>query len=182
MGVITGVKSLISYFLISLTVTATCQTLEETRELFHGAVLNAEESKTFHESMKEVDDEDASLLAYQAVSEAMLAQVVWNPFTKFSQVLKFDKKITQAVEMDPENIEIRFLRLAIEYNLPDFLGMGTHVKEDLEVILANMKEVGSIGVDPSYGRYIFYFLESSDLCTHDQILAMKETLNKASSM
>ncbi|GAB4230318.1 MAG: hypothetical protein Tsb0034_02160 [Ekhidna sp.] len=157
------------------------QSLIEIRKEFHAAVLNSEESKAFHAYIHSVDKTSPTVLAYQAVSEAMLAQVSWNPFTKLSLVFKYDRLINEAVAQDEQNIEIRFLRLAIEYNLPSFLGLSTHMDEDLGLILENMQSVQSMDVDPFYGRYIFYWLEHSDLCTHEQIAAMKETLELQSS-
>ena len=138
-----------------------------------------EKSRDFHSFIKDIENPDATILAYQAVSEALLAQVLWNPFSKFSQVMKYEKKIKEAVGLDSGNIEIRFLRLAIEYNLPSFLAMSTHIEEDLDMIIMNMETVSSINVDPEYGRYIFYFLESTALCTEDQIMAMRKSLAQA---
>lgn len=155
------------------------QSLKEVRESFHAAVLNIEECKTFHSLLEGYkESNDPTIMAYRATSQAMLAQVVWNPLTKLSQVVKYNKQMTQAVAADPENIEIRFLRLAIEHNLPSFLGMSTHLEEDVNKIMKNMNSTGSMDLDPSYGHYIFWFLENSGLCTSNQVLAMKESLSE----
>ena len=172
-------KVFFGLLLVTLGLELGAQTLSEVRNAFHQAVLDPKESRTFHDFLKEVDEADPTLQAYKAVSEALLAQVVWNPFSKFSQVLKYNKLIEKAVIRDQQNIEIRFLRLAIEYNLPAFLGMSTHMEEDLGIIVSNMESVNTMQVDPGYGRYIFYFLESTELCTSEQILAMKENLSEA---
>lgn len=137
--------------------------------------------RDFHSYFEDAEHLTPTIQAYRAVSEAMLAQVVWNPFSKLSQVMKYDKQMEAAVNSDPENIEIRFLRLAIEYNLPSFLGMSTHIEEDIDVILENMTTVNSLEIDPGYGQYIFWFLETSELCTPDQVMAMKETLTRQTS-
>ena len=167
-------------FALLISISVTSQTLTEVRKEFHKAVMTPEKSREFHNFIKNIDEPSPTILAYQAVSEALLAQVLWNPFSKFSQVMKYEKKIKQAVVLDNSNIEIRFLRLAIEYNLPSFLAMNTHIDEDLDMILMNMESVASINVDPDYGRYIFYFLESTELCTDDQIMAMRKSLAQAS--
>ena len=155
--------------------------LESVRKAFHKAVIDEAESENFHSMFSEIEGSSPTIAAYRAVSEALLGRTQWNPFSKLTQVHKYQKAIAEAVSLEPDNVEIRFLRLAIEYNLPPFLGMSDHVQEDLEVILDNMDSVSSLNVDPGYGRYIFYFIESTELCSSDQILAMRESLGGQSA-
>ena len=170
----------IGVFLFSLLGNA--QSIETIRKEFHKAVLNPEMSEDFHAYMKNCEQSSPRVQAYKAVSEAMLAQVVWNPFTKLSQVRKYREAMTIAVESSPDNIEIRFLRLAIEHNLPPFLGMSEHVNEDLSLILEHVSSEKSISFDPGYTRYICYFLEHSGLCSSDQVLAMRQTFEEQNSL
>lgn len=138
--------------------------------------MNESESRLFHDYMQKFESPTPALTAYQAVSEAMLARVLWNPFSKLTQVKKYQEIMAQAVADEPRDIEIRFLRLAIEYNIPAFLGMSEHVEEDVDMILNNLSAASALGLDPSYGQYIFYFLEQTNLCSEDQILTMKNSL------
>jgi len=173
------VRLKLSYLLTFIALSASSQSLTEIRKEFHKAVIEPEERvKAFHAYLEDIDNPDATIQAYQAVSEALLAQVVWNPFSKLSQVRKYDKLMEEAVISDEMNIEIRFLRLAIEYNLPSFLGMSTHIEEDLNVIVKNLESISSMNVDPSYGRYILYFLENTNLCSNDELIAMRDTLGQ----
>ena len=153
-------------------------TLEGAREAFHQAVMDEEESRAFNKYMRTFDEPTPVIAAYQAVSEAMLARVLWNPFSKLAQVRDYQKAMEAAVALDPNDIEIRFLRLAIEYNIPAFLGMSEHVEEDVAMILENLSSAASLRLDPAYGQYIFYFLEQTDLCSDDQILAMRASLEE----
>jgi len=160
--------SLVSFFLM-----AQDEELNKVRKAFHKAVVDEAESKSFHSLFSTIKSSSATIDAYQATSEAMLARVLWNPFSKLEQVKKYDSQIEKAVGEAPNDLEIRFLRMSIEYNLPSFLGMKEHIEEDLEVILNNLASVSSLKVDPDYGRFIFYFIESTGLCTPEQIKDMK---------
>ncbi|MFK7952122.1 MAG: hypothetical protein AB8B73_04700 [Ekhidna sp.] len=160
--------------LISISVNS--QSLQDARSSFHKAVMKPDASREFHETMESDLDRSATLLAYQAVSEALLAQVIWNPFSKLSQVMKYDRIMQEAVMNDPDNIEIRFLRLAIEVNLPDFLGMSEHIQEDRDMIVQNMSEVRTMNLEKSYGQYIFFFLNEAGLCTEEEIDLMESVL------
>ncbi|MEO9872918.1 hypothetical protein [Ekhidna sp.] len=154
------------------------QSLSEIRSEFHAAVKTPDTSKDFHKFISEIENPNSTAKAYQAVSEALLAQVLWNPFSKLSQVMKYDKIMKEVVESDPTNVEVRFLRLAIEFNLPSFLGMSTHLEEDLNKIVNNLSNISDIQVDPMFGKYIFYFLEDTKLCSEQQLLQMKQSFNK----
>lgn len=157
------------------------QSIENVRKAFHEAVLKPEVSRDFHAYMLKSQNSSPTIRAYRAVSEAMLAQVLWNPFSKLSQVKKYQREMEIAIKESASSIEIRFLRLAIEYNLPSFLGMSQHIEEDLDMILRNLSSVSSMNLDPGYSQYIYYFLESTGLCSSDQMLAMKQTLENQAS-
>ena len=169
-------KAQVYFLLILISLSGISQTIDEIRSEFHQVVLNPDDSKKFHHFISDVENPSPTVKAYQAVSEALLAQVVWNPFSKLSQVVKYDKMMGQVIEEDPLNIEIRFLRLAIEYNLPSFLGMSEHVKEDSQMIVRNMSSINQIQLDKSYGQYIFHFLSEANLCTEEEIRGMQRTL------
>ncbi|WP_420317626.1 hypothetical protein [Ekhidna sp.] len=170
-------KHLISFIFLAFCLSVSAQNLADVRAEFHSVVLNPDDSRDFHNYLKDYDNPDATIRAYQAVSEALLAQVVWNPFNKLKQVMMYDKQIEEAVDSDPTNIEIRFLRLAIEYNLPSFLGMSTHINDDTQVIIQNMSSMSSMQLDKSYSKYIFHFLSQAQLCTDEEIHLMQSRLS-----
>lgn len=157
------------------------QSIMEIRQVFHQAVLDPKQSEKFHEYLEDVNQSDATIKAYKAVSEAMLAQVMWNPFMKLSQVKKYNSLMQMAVDQDEDNIEIRFLRLAIEFNLPRFLGYSVHLDEDLDAIINNISSVSMIHYDPSFSRYILYFLNETGLCSMEQIELMKASIAQSNS-
>lgn len=173
--VLEGVKSIIACVLLLIATGISAQSLNEIRSEFHAVVLNPDDSRDFHNFLKDIENPTSTEKAYQAVSEALLAQIVWNPFNKLKQVMKYDKQIEAAVEEDSKNIEIRFLRLAIEYNLPSFLGMSTHMEEDVDMIVNDLSGVSRMHVNPMFGQYIFHFLEETNLCTSEQLALMKQS-------
>lgn len=157
---------------------ANSQSLAEVRENFHQAVLDPEQSQAFHDFLEGASLNTPTLKAYKATSEAMLARAVWNPFTKLAQVMKYADLMEVAVEEDSENIEVRFLRLAIEYNLPRFLGMSKHLDEDHDMIVENLSSVETMHVDPNFCHYIIYFLRDTMLCSEEEIVRMESALRE----
>ncbi len=154
------------------------QSLSAIRRSFHQAVLDPDNTEAFHSFVDEIKSTNATIKAYQAVSEAMMARVIWNPLSKLSQVRKYNRMMNIAVAEDIENVEIRFLRLAIEYNLPKFLGYSVHLVEDKDLIVSNLSRIDRLKIDSSFGRYILHFLNETGLCDESQIEQMKETLKR----
>jgi hypothetical protein len=171
------VKTLISIVALLSASFLFSQDLNDIRTEFNAVVKNPDDSRNFYDYLKNFDNPPSTVKAYQAVSEALLAQVVWNPFNKLSQVMKYDKQMESVVSEDPDNVEIRFLRLAIEYNLPSFLGMSTHIEEDTQVIIQNISSISSMQLDKSFGRYIFNFLAQAKLCSDEEINLMQQSLS-----
>lgn len=152
------------------------QSLQEVRQRFHEVVMEPKQTKAFHEFLQESPLNTSTINAYRAVSEAMMARVVWNPVSKLSQVIKYADQMDAVIKSDADNIEARFLRFSIEYNIPKFLGMSKHLEEDRDMIVQNLSHVATMDLDPSYGQYILSFLTTTQLCSEQELTAMKESL------
>ena len=71
-----------------------------------------------------------------------------------------------AIKNAPHDIELRYLRLLIQTNIPAFLGMSTNLVEDKIVILAFI----NIEKDNHLKNMVTNFLMSSGLCTEKEKL------------
>ncbi len=178
----TTMRQLVILIPLLLVLSSEAQSLLEVRKNFHDAVMEPKRTKEFHRYLKESELTSATINAYRAASEAMMARVVWNPISKLAQVIKYAEMMENAVMSDKDNIEIRFLRLSIEYNIPKFLGMSKNLEQDTDMIVKNLSDVQNMDLDPSYGRYILSFLETTKLCTDQEMLTMKQGLNPGTSI
>ena len=71
-----------------------------------------------------------------------------------------------AIKNAPHDIELRYLRLLIQTNIPAFLGMSTNLVEDKIVILAFI----NVETDGHLKNMVTNFLMSSELCTEKEKL------------
>jgi hypothetical protein len=126
--------------------------------------------------MTSIESNDPVLLAYQASSEALMAQEEWNPILKLKRLGNFNDKITKAVSLSPDNPEIRFLRLAIEYHIPNFLKSSNHLQEDIDKIFNNMELIRKLNFERDFSRYILYFLKDARLCSSEQLTKLEELI------
>lgn len=69
--------------------------------------------------------------------------------------------ISKAIETSPYDLELRYLRLLIESNIPAFLGMNYNVKDDKQIILNNIGSEQDINLK----QIISSFLLNSNICT-----------------
>jgi hypothetical protein len=82
-------------------------------------------------------------LAYLGAYQTIWAKHVINPLSKLQTFNKGKKNIEKAVSAQPDEIEIRFIRLSVQKNCPAFLGYNTHIDEDSKILSANSKNVKS---------------------------------------
>lgn len=133
-------KSLIiSFLLFSFTIP-----IQNVRELYKNAPKTKLNSDKFYNKLKDVKDTDnAVLVGYKSVSIILKAKFVKGVKNKkrfFKQgVLLLEKQI----ERQPENIELRFIRLSIQENSPKRLKYKKKISVDKSFIKQNLKFVKS---------------------------------------
>lgn len=72
---------------------------------------------------------------YKGSATMMMAQYVSNPFTKLSYFKRGKKMLEAAIATDKNNIELRFLRLAVQQKAPAFLGYKHSIDADKTFLL-----------------------------------------------
>jgi Tfp pilus assembly protein PilF len=97
------------------------------------------------------------VLAYKAAAEAIRARDA-SMFNKLTYVQNAARTFEEAVQLDPQNPEIRFLRFSVESNLPAFLGLSKHVDEDKELLLSAALNHPKSGLDSEAFRTVRNFL------------------------
>lgn len=157
---------------------ASSPNLKVIRSEFHKAALDPKRVESFHHYMSEFDDREPVLKAYKAASEALIAQVTWNPMEKYQQVKRFEALINDAVKNAPDNLEIRFLRFSVEYSIPRFLGVSNNLEEDKNVIISNLEHIEHLELDPYFTRFILYFLKETKLCDNEYLAKVESKLSK----
>lgn len=117
-------------------------------------------SKHLSESIKQ---------AYFAAAEMASAQYKFSPLTKLNTFNSGKKKLETAVQSDPENVEIRYIRYTIQSNSPGFLGYTKNIKTDREFILKNLPALKTKDID-LFSHICAYFLTREKLTEADKKL------------
>lgn len=109
---------------------------------------------------------------YWGLIESMMAEHTYNPMKKLSYFNNGKSKLEGAIEADSKSVELRYLRLGMQVNIPSFLGYKDNIEEDKIWILNHLNDqknqIGTLYLK------IIEFLLQSDICTQSE----KETLEK----
>lgn len=117
--------------------------LEIVRANYQKAVSDKKLCKAMIENLNS-DSESSVKLAYLGAFQTIWATHTINPVSKFSTFKKGKKNIEQAVKLDPDNLEIRIIRLSVQSNCPSFLGYRSSIEEDKRMIQSQNKNIVSV--------------------------------------
>lgn len=127
------------------------------RRHYEAAAADKAAGEKFYQLLAEYKDQNALVLAYKAAAEAIRARDA-SMFNKLSYVQQAARTFEQAVTLDPDSAEIRFLRFSVESNLPPFLGLSQHVDEDRARLLQAALAYPQSNLDAEAFRTVRTFL------------------------
>jgi hypothetical protein len=110
------------------------------RNLFYHSIKNSDSAAVLYQKLKAVNNNNAAgLIAYKGMSNLMICYHSYNPYTKYKLFMSGKHLLEQAIVKDPNNIELRFLRLTVQLNVPPFLGYSNNINEDKLAIFNGLK-------------------------------------------
>ncbi|MBD2767670.1 hypothetical protein IC235_07170 [Hymenobacter sp. BT664] len=127
------------------------------RRHYEQAATDKAAGEKFYNLLADYKERDALVLGYKAASEAIRARDA-SMFNKLTYVQNAAHTFEEAVGLDPQNPEIRFLRFSVESNLPSFLGLSKHVEEDKELLVNAVLNHPKSGLDAEAFRTVRTFL------------------------
>ncbi|MFM2206611.1 MAG: hypothetical protein RL213_586 [Bacteroidota bacterium] len=138
--------------------------ISELRNGLKGAAVGEEQALRFMEKLKQSEPKSPLIKGYMAATEGLLAKHAWFPGTKYSWCVTSLDHFRDAIKADPENLELRYLRLNVETNIPGFLGMNGDVAEDRKKAF----ELLASTTDLSLRRDVARFLNEKGGCSEEE--------------
>lgn len=123
-----------------------------------------EYTEAFHSRLEKLHGTEAILIGYKGAVIAIRAKYNSNPIKKYSYCKDGLYQLAIAIEKAPLDIELRYLRLIIESNIPSFLGMNCNMEEDKKVVLKTIEHEKDIPLK----NLVRAFLLKGDLCTESE--------------
>lgn len=118
--------------------------LATVRKMYTGVTKSESNAKEFSEKLATVSDDDAKILvAYKAASILLDSKFEKKLRDKMDRFKQGATLLESTVKSEPNNIEIRMIRLSIQENVPGVTGYKKNIKEDKNYITAHYAEQNS---------------------------------------
>jgi hypothetical protein len=148
--------------------------VKELRRLLNEGNENKKAAGQLYQKVGEYSGEDGLILAYKASAYGLRAKHSGNPLKKLKSIKASSRIFTQAVQKDGSNLEIRFMRYAVEYNTPKSLDLSTHVNEDKTILISALKQYPSSGFTPETAKIARDFLQLYCHCSEEDKLVLQQ--------
>ncbi len=117
------------------------------------------------EYFEEHPPKDAVMTAYYGASSAAAPQCLFSPASKISYFRRGKQLLAKAVNQQPDNFEIRFLRFATQTMTPGFLGYNENIEEDKAFLLKNLAKGRQLQDNKKIFDIMLKFMLDSDYLT-----------------
>jgi hypothetical protein len=137
------------------------------RKLYNEAVIKKDSAEKFLILMDAVKNETTPiLLCYKGMAKLMQSKYLINPYSKIESFNSGKNILEKAVNKEPDNIEIRFMRFSIQTNVPSFLNYNNNINEDKLIILNGWSKITDLDLKQKIKAYML----KSKVCTPNEKL------------
>jgi len=102
---------------------------------------------------------------YEAAFNMFMAKHTSNPFKKMGYFKDGKKLLESQIKTEPNNTELRFIRLCIQYHIPDFLGYKNNIEEDKDYLVANLHKLK----DEPTKDIIYNYLKGANMYNSEEL-------------
>ncbi|KQM74824.1 hypothetical protein ASE74_02260 [Pedobacter sp. Leaf216] len=140
------------------------------------AVENSKLTDSLFTQLNKLPNKTALITGYTGTLEALKAKHSWNPYNKIKYVGSSLKTLQKAIDMDKENMEIRFMRFSIEFYTPSFLGFSKDLAVDKKEIVKHYQNENFGLADQDLVKNVAKFMIDSKKCTPAEVKILKKHL------
>lgn len=151
-------KKLFSLLAALLCVVLVCaQDLETLRLLYRDATKSKEQAQAFYEPLAGVTKNDEPVLAAYKGAGLMLLARYEKLAARGPKVKEAVPWIEQAIANEPNNAEIRLIRLSVQEHLPKFLKYHQNIEDDRQFIRQALPSLEDQGLKAMINGYFDEF-------------------------
>lgn len=142
--------------------------ISEVRELFYNGWTGECGASDLYNQLYELDLKDPVLIAYKGAAEMTLANCVGNPWKKYQYFKSGKSELEAAINQDPDNFEIRYLRFAVQINLPGILNYN-NIEEDKQFLIERLiLQVQNTSLDEYMNFVLDQMIQSEELSLEEK--------------
>ena len=151
-------------FLMLSTADAQTINLQDVRKDFNKGVKDENLCKKHLQKLK-AHSKTPLEKGYEAAFNMFMAKHTANPFKKMSYFKDGRKLLESQIKIDPNNTELRFIRLCIQYHIPDFLGYKDNIEEDKDYLVTNLHKLK----DEATKDIIYKYLKGANMYNSEEL-------------
>jgi len=102
---------------------------------------------------------------YEAAYHMFMASHSGNPFKKMSYFKNGKKMLEKEIASNPNNVELRYIRLCIQYYIPSYLGYKDDIEDDKRFIRDNLYKLD----DKATKTLLYTYLKGADMYSNDEL-------------
>ncbi|MEJ5960962.1 hypothetical protein [Pedobacter immunditicola] len=140
-------------------------------------LIQAAESKKANKELKTILDacnpKNPLINGYQGASVMIEAKHMFNPLARWNKFKQGKALIEDAIKADSLNYELRYLRFAIQTNIPPVLGYSADIQADKKLLIDRLRKI----TDTDLRNRVFNFLLSAKVCTKEELNKLKQWKN-----
>ncbi|MBS1683708.1 MAG: hypothetical protein JSS76_03085 [Bacteroidetes bacterium] len=167
---------LLSAILLALTSISFSQAL--TRSQLRDGFLRAVKSRAALDSFTLALDlrtgRTAQEECYLGMCDAMQISYISGMWSKLKMLDRSRTHVGKAITAAPQDAELHFLRFMLEHNIPSFLGMSGHIREDIAFVLDHSTFLDE---DTEMKKMVIEYMISSKRCTSSQTAMLQKSLD-----
>jgi hypothetical protein len=134
--------------------------IQDARKAYDEVVYKSAAGKTFLVQAEKIKTTDPLLMGYVGAVKMIMAKHYINPWSKLNSFNQGKELLEKALTLQPDVVELVFLRFSIQSNSPVFLQYNQHLSKDKTFLLNN---VASLKDKTLKDKIINYLLTSEAL-------------------
>jgi hypothetical protein len=137
------------------------------RSQYYKASEDNKEAERFLKSLSSETESNPLTYGYRGMAELISAKHSINPYSKINHFVKGKGYLEKAIQLSPENPELRWLRFSVQTNAPSFLAYNSNIPMDKKYLLKVLLKEVSVDAD-LYQRVLEFSLQSPDFTKEEK--------------
>ncbi|KGE12774.1 hypothetical protein [Sphingobacterium deserti] len=104
-------------------------------------------------------------LGYEAAYHMFMARHTGNPIKKMSYFKDGKKMLEKQIANNPNNVELRYIRLCIQYYIPSYLGYRDNIEEDKDFLMNNLYKLN----DKEAKELLYTYLKGAKMYSEKEL-------------
>jgi hypothetical protein len=106
---------------------------------------------------------------YEAAYHMFMAKHTGNPLKKMSYFRNGKKMLEEEITNNPSEIELRYIRLCIQYYIPSYLGYKDNIEEDKDFLVNNLYKLK----DKETKQLIYTYLKGAKMYSEEELALLR---------